>query len=90
MSDQNHLSETLRLAANAIDCLTLCGAGRYNQFEYATPEEAVEDRLCLGVRRGFIGSLTAEALSPLDAAREIAAFCQSVSMRGRYFPLFTL
>lgn len=90
MSHQSHLPEALRLAASAVDCLTLCGAGRYNQFEYATPEAAVEDRLRMGVRRGFIGSLTAEALSPLDAAREMAAFCQSAPMRGRYFPLFTI
>lgn len=84
------LSENLLLAARAIDCLTLCGAGRFNQFEYATPEEAVEDRARLGIRRGFLVSMAAEALSPLDAAKSLTAFCQSAPVRGRFFPLFTL
>lgn len=79
------LSENLLLAARAIDCLTLCGAGRFNQFEYATPEEAVEDRARLGIRRGFLVSMAAEALSPLDAAKSLTAFCQSAPVRASFF-----
>jgi|GEM_PF-280946 len=80
----------LRLVSQAIDCGMLYGPARDNQFEFKTPAEVVADRKRLGVRGGFIRSLTADSLSMLDAAREIETFCHSKVARGAFFPAYTL
>ncbi len=84
------METNLHWVARAIDCGIIYGQARDNQFEFRTPPEAVEGRRRLGIRRGFISSLTAETLSLLESAEEIAAFCRSEAASGRFFPAFTI
>lgn len=90
MKSSASASENLRLVAQAVDCDITCGAARDNQYEFATPAEAVQGRLRIGIQCGFIRSLVADALSPIEAARELAAFCRTKAVKGKFFPTFTI